>query len=55
MTSERIQRRIDCRLDEARAAADANDRALLDERSRMVLRLDTANEDASPSGRSQVR
>ncbi|MDP6607302.1 MAG: hypothetical protein QF664_13760 [Dehalococcoidia bacterium] len=46
MRSERIQRRIESLLDRAEQAADAEDWALLDERSRMVLRLDAENEDA---------
>ena len=46
MPSERIQRRIDRLLDQAAEAADAEDWVKVAERVRMVLGLDTANEDA---------
>ena len=46
MPSERMQRRIERLLDEAEVPADQHDWTLVDERVRMVLRLDAANFDA---------
>ncbi len=46
MPSERIQRRIDALLDEADAAADDHEWALVIERAEMVLGVDADNADA---------
>ncbi len=46
MSSERIQRRIDALFDEADAAADERDWAIVGARAEDVLAIDEANADA---------
>jgi len=46
MPSERVQRQIDCLLDQAEEAIERGDWSLVRERARAVLRLDPGNDDA---------